>query len=250
MNKVNYQKILDGIISNLQKTNTVPTLLLHVCCAPCSSYCLEYLSQYFKITVFFYNPNISERAEYQHRLNEEKRFISEMNFKYPVNIIEGEYSPLEYFSAVKGLENEPEGGERCKKCFELRLEKTARIAREMNFDYFTTTLTISPLKNAPLLNQIGERFEYAEQPSPDGLAQAFIIGADFIGDDSVAMVLGDNIFAGHGLKKRLEAAVHKAENGKGATVFGYYVDDPERFGIVEFDKNGKAVSIEEKPELP
>ena len=106
----------------------------------------------------FYNPNISERAEYQHRLNEEKRFISEMNFKYPVNIIEGEYSHLEYFSAVKGLENEPEGGERCKKCFELRLEKTARIAREMNFDYFTTTLTISPLKNAPLLNQIGERF--------------------------------------------------------------------------------------------
>lgn len=81
-----------------------------------------------------------------------------MNFKYPVNIIEGEYSPLEYFSAVKGLENEPEGGERCKKCFELRLEKTARMAREMNFDYFTTTLTISPLKNAPLLNQIGERF--------------------------------------------------------------------------------------------
>lgn len=158
MNKVNYQKILDGIISNLQKTNTVPTLLLHVCCAPCSSYCLEYLSQYFKITVFFYNPNISERAEYQHRLKEEKRFISEMNFKYPVNIIEGEYSPLEYFSAVKGLENEPEGGERCKKCFELRLEKSARIAREMNFDYFTTTLTISPLKNAPLLNQIGERF--------------------------------------------------------------------------------------------
>ena len=87
-----------------------------------------------------------------------KRFISELNFKYPVNIIEGEYSPLEYFSAVKGLENEPEGGERCKKCFELRLEKSARIAREMNFDYFTTTLTISPLKNAPLLNQIGERF--------------------------------------------------------------------------------------------
>ena len=92
-------------------------------------------------------------------------------------------------------------------------------------------------------HQFGVNLTYAVQPSPDGLAQAFIIGADFIGDDSVAMVLGDNIFAGHGLKKRLEAAVHKAENGKGATVFGYYVDDPERFGIVEFDKNGKAVSI-------
>ena len=99
-------------------------------------------------------------------------------------------------------------------------------------------------------HQFGVNLTYAVQPSPDGLAQAFIIGADFIGDDSVAMVLGDNIFAGHGLKKRLEAAVHKAENGKGATVFGYYVDDPERFGIVEFDKNGKAVSIEEKPEHP
>ena len=99
-------------------------------------------------------------------------------------------------------------------------------------------------------HQFGVNLTYAVQPSPDGLAQAFIIGADFIGDDSVAMVLGDNIFAGHGLKKRLEVAVHKAENGKGATVFGYYVDDPERFGIVEFDHNGKAVSIEEKPAQP
>ena len=158
MNKVNYQKILDGIIASLEKTDTVPTLLLHACCAPCSSYCLEYLSQYFKITVFFYNPNISEQEEYLHRLEEEKRLICEMNFKYPVSIIEGEYSPKEYFSAVKGLENEPEGGERCKKCFALRLEKSARIAREMNFDYFTTTLTISPLKNAGLLNEIGGHF--------------------------------------------------------------------------------------------
>ena len=99
-------------------------------------------------------------------------------------------------------------------------------------------------------SQFGIHLSYAVQPSPDGLAQAFIIGADFIGDDSVAMVLGDNIFAGHGLKKRLEAAVKKAEAGNGATVFGYYVDDPERFGIVEFDSEGKAISIEEKPEHP
>lgn len=99
-------------------------------------------------------------------------------------------------------------------------------------------------------SQFGIHLSYAVQPSPDGLAQAFIIGADFIGDDSVAMVLGDNIFAGHGLKKRLEAAVKKAEAGNGATVFGYYVDDPERFGIVEFDSEGKAISIEEKPERP
>lgn len=99
-------------------------------------------------------------------------------------------------------------------------------------------------------HQFGVNLSYAVQPSPDGLAQAFIIGADFIGDEPVAMVLGDNIFAGHGLKKRLKAAVENAESGKGATVFGYYVDDPERFGIVEFDKDGKAVSIEEKPEKP
>ena len=99
-------------------------------------------------------------------------------------------------------------------------------------------------------HQFGVELSYAVQPSPDGLAQAFIIGADFIGNDSVAMVLGDNIFAGHGLKKRLKKAVENAETGRGATVFGYYVDDPERFGIVEFDSNGKAVSIEEKPEHP
>lgn len=99
-------------------------------------------------------------------------------------------------------------------------------------------------------NQFGVHLSYAVQPSPDGLAQAFIIGSDFIGDDCVAMVLGDNIFAGHGLKKRLKAAVENAEQGKGATVFGYYVDDPERFGIVEFDKEGKAISIEEKPTAP
>ena len=99
-------------------------------------------------------------------------------------------------------------------------------------------------------SSFGIHLSYAVQPSPDGLAQAFIIGADFIGDDSIAMVLGDNIFAGHGLKKRLKAAAENAETGKGATVFGYYVDDPERFGIVEFDKDGKAVSIEEKPEVP
>lgn len=99
-------------------------------------------------------------------------------------------------------------------------------------------------------SQFGVRLSYKEQPSPDGLAQAFIIGEEFIGDDSVTMVLGDNIFAGHGLKKRLKAAIENAESGRGATVFGYYVDDPERFGIVEFDKNGKAVSIEEKPSKP
>ncbi|MEE3456604.1 MAG: glucose-1-phosphate thymidylyltransferase RfbA [Lachnospiraceae bacterium] len=118
-------------------------------------------------------------------------------------------------------------------------------------------LIISTPQDTPRFKELlkdGSRFgvnlQYAVQPSPDGLAQAFIIGADFIGGDSVAMILGDNIFSGHGLKKRLAAAVENAENGKGATVFGYYVDDPERFGIVEFDKDGHAVSIEEKPAKP
>lgn len=118
-------------------------------------------------------------------------------------------------------------------------------------------LIISTLQDTPRFedllgdgHQFGVNRTYAIQPSPDGLAQAFIIGAEFIGNEPVAMVLGDNIFAGHGLKKRLRAAVANAESGKGATVFGYYVDDPERFGIVEFDKNGKAISIEEKPEHP
>lgn len=99
-------------------------------------------------------------------------------------------------------------------------------------------------------HQFGVELSYAVQPSPDGLAQAFLIGEEFIGEDTVAMVLGDNIFSGHGLKKRLKAAVHNAENGQGATVFGYYVDDPERFGIVEFNEEGKAISIEEKPQKP
>ncbi|MBQ9513634.1 MAG: glucose-1-phosphate thymidylyltransferase RfbA [Clostridia bacterium] len=118
-------------------------------------------------------------------------------------------------------------------------------------------LIISTPQDTPRFSELlgkGEQFginlSYAVQPSPDGLAQAFIIGADFIGKDNVAMVLGDNIFAGHGLKKRLDKAVELAESGQGATVFGYYVDDPERFGIVEFDKTGKAVSIEEKPQQP
>lgn len=161
MNKINYQKELDKVIANNEKDGRIPTLLLHVCCAPCSSYCLEYLSQYFKITVFFYNPNISIKEEYDHRYNEEIRFISEMNFKYPVDIIQSEYNPQDYFSVVKGLEKEPEGGKRCAECFKLRLNESARVAKENNFDYFTTTLTISPLKNADILNSIGS--EYAKK---------------------------------------------------------------------------------------
>lgn len=154
MNKINYQKELDRVIDKITEEGKVPKLLLHVCCAPCSSYCLEYLSKYFDITVYFYNPNISIADEYNYRLSEEKRLVSLMPFEHPVKVIEGEYLPKDYFEYVKGLENEPEGGKRCEKCFRLRLESSARYAKEHGFDYFTTTLTISPLKNAQLLNSI------------------------------------------------------------------------------------------------
>ena len=155
MNKMNYQKELDRVIETHQAKGEVPRLLLHVCCAPCSSYCLEYLSQYFDITVYYYNPNISKKEEYEYRLSEEKRYISLKKFKHPVKLTESEYEPQEFFGAVRGLENEPEGGLRCKECFKLRLEASAKKAKEQGFDYFTTTLTISPLKNAALLNEIG-----------------------------------------------------------------------------------------------
>ena len=155
VNKRNYQKELDRTIAEIQQRGEVPKLLLHVCCAPCSSYCLEYLSEYFEITVFYFNPNISIKEEYEHRLNEEKRYISLKEFKHPIKITESRYDPQEFFAAVKGLEREPEGGLRCRECFKLRLEESAKKAKELGFDYFTTTLTISPLKNAELLNEIG-----------------------------------------------------------------------------------------------
>lgn len=157
MNKRNYQKELDKIIEMNQKENVVPTLLLHSCCAPCSSYCMEYLSQFFKITVYYYNPNISEQAEYAKRVEEQKKLISTMPVKNPVSFMEGEYKPEDFFAMAKGLENCPEGGKRCFKCYEMRLLSTAQRCKECGFDYFTTTLSISPLKNAEKLNEIGER---------------------------------------------------------------------------------------------
>ncbi len=154
--KQNYQKELEKKIQKLQADQKVPTLLLHACCAPCSSYVLEYLAEYFHITVFFYNPNITEAAEYHKRVEEEKRLIRELPVKYPVSFIEGAYEPERFVAEVKGLEQVPEGGARCEKCFALRLAETAKLAQEKAFDYFTTSLTISPLKNASLLNEVGE----------------------------------------------------------------------------------------------
>ena len=151
----NYQKELDKLIESIPD-GQVPTLLLHACCAPCSSYCLEYLSQYFKITLYFYNPNIYPENEYSLRSEEARRLINEMTFKHPETFLEGEFNPKEFYDAVKGFENEKEGGERCFRCYRLRLESAAKLAKEMGFDYFTTTLTISPLKRADKLNEIGE----------------------------------------------------------------------------------------------
>lgn len=187
----NYQKELEGILNTLEnKKSNVPELLLHSCCAPCSSYCMEYLRKYFRITVFYYNPNITEEEEYRKRVQEEKRLIEVYNRQaekwersregglsgirkgagqeksdkqeqagklYRIDIIEGDYEPASFLEMAGGLENCAEGGERCFRCYELRLRKTAELAKEKGFAYFTTTLTISPLKNAAKLNEIGGR---------------------------------------------------------------------------------------------
>ena len=154
-NRRNFQRELDVILKNTD-TNAPPKLLLHSCCAPCSSYVLEYLSQYFKITVFYYNPNIYPEDEFFKRAEEQQRLIKEMPLKNPVGFIEKGYDAAEFYDAVKGLEHIREGGERCFACYRLRLEKTAALAKELGFDYFTTTLSISPYKNAFKLNEIGE----------------------------------------------------------------------------------------------
>ena len=156
MNKRNYQKELDEIIEENEKNGTVPRLLLHACCAPCSSYCLEYLSKYFEITVFYYNPNIYPSAEFSKRADEVRRLISSMHTAHKVSLAVCECDEGEFYSAVTGFEDCREGGERCRRCFRLRLEKTAEYAKENGFDFFTTTLTISPLKNADVLNEEGE----------------------------------------------------------------------------------------------
>ncbi len=151
----NYQKWLDNELSRITDSDTVPRLLLHVCCAPCSSYVLEYLSQYFDITLHFYNPNISPASEYEYRAAELTRLVNEMPLFRPVTVDITPYDPTPFTSISQGYENLPEGGERCTKCYQLRLEEAARTAADGHYDYFTTTLSISPLKDARRLNTIG-----------------------------------------------------------------------------------------------
>jgi predicted adenine nucleotide alpha hydrolase (AANH) superfamily ATPase len=157
MNRKNYQRELERIIEQNIKEQRVPTLLLHSCCAPCSSYCLEYLSQYFSITDLYYNPNITDETEYRLREKELLRLISMQPHLHPVTFLAGAYEPEKFREISRGLEMCPEGGERCFKCYELRIREAAEYARRGGFDFFTTTLTISPLKNAEKLNEIGYR---------------------------------------------------------------------------------------------
>lgn len=160
MNKINYQKETEKIISSIADDG-VPSLLLHSCCAPCSSYTLEYLSQYFNITVFYYNPNISPSDEFYKRLDEQRRLIESLPSKNKISLIEGEYDYNDFVDIARGYEDVPEGGERCFRCYRMRLEKTAELAKEKGFDYFCTTLSISPLKNSQKINEIG--FDIAEK---------------------------------------------------------------------------------------
>ncbi len=150
----NYQKELDSLIESFGGER--PRLLLHSCCGPCSTYCLEYLSKNFDITVYYYNPNIEPAQEYFLRLSEQKKVIETLPFESGVSLIEGEYEPVKYIEFVTGLEGEHEGGTRCEKCFRMRLEKTAQVAKEHGFAFFGTTLTVSPHKNAAIINSIGE----------------------------------------------------------------------------------------------
>ena len=152
--KINYQKELDKILKRLEEEGRVPTLLIHSCCAPCSSYVLEYLSRYFRITVLYYNPNIYPESEYTKRIIEQQKLIKDMRFQYPVSFLAGKYDKEKFYEMAKGMEHLKE---RCMKCYELRLEEAAQQAAEGRFDYFTTTLSISPLKNSQKLNEIGVR---------------------------------------------------------------------------------------------
>lgn len=157
MDKVNYQVMLDGIINSLPEKEPPPRLLMHSCCAPCSSYCLSYLAEYFSITVLYYNPNISPEDEYYKRVKEQVRLIKSLPVKNAISFVEGEYEPLKFFQMAEGMEDMPEGGARCFKCYEMRQRRAAEYALAHGFDYFTTTLSVSPHKNAQVLNETGLR---------------------------------------------------------------------------------------------
>ena len=230
MSKINYSKETENIIDGVRLKGGAPRLLLHSCCAPCSSHCMEYLRQYFDLTVFYYNPNITEDREYQYRLAEEKRLIAEYNRQVDeqdfdgmhsgpgarkIQILEAPYDPENWLQAVRGLEMCPEGGERCGVCFEMRLRKAAKAAAEGKFDYFTTTLTISPMKNTALLNEIGmrlsEEYGVAWLPSDfkkkDGYKRSIELSRKF------DLYRQDYCGCGFSKAERVRAEHEKAESG-------------------------------------
>lgn len=184
MEKINFQKKMEEEISSLSYT---PSLLLHSCCGPCSSYVLEVLSEHFNVTVLYYNPNIYPESEYQKRLHEQIKIIENMPFKNPVKFMPCDYDENEFLSVAKGFENEREGGSRCEKCFILRMEKTAVLAKENGFDYFTTTLSVSPHKNALMLNNIGEalsekhgvKYLFADFKKKEGYKRSIILSKEY-----------------------------------------------------------------------
>lgn len=185
--KENYQLKTDEIINKIIKEEKVPTLLLHSCCAPCSSYVLSYLSNYFKITVFYYNPNIHPDDEYKKRKEEQIRLIKELKTKYKIDYLDCDYNPNEFFSIAKGLEQEKEGASRCMKCYFFRMKETAKQASTLHFDYFGTTLSVSPYKNASKLNEIGSFLEkeypvsflYADFKKRNGYKQSISLSKEY-----------------------------------------------------------------------
>lgn len=181
---MNYQVKLEEI---LDKLNNTPKLLLHACCAPCSSYVLEYLSNYFEITILYYNPNIYPDIEYNRRYNELKNFIPKRVYKNKVELIELPYNDKEYYQAVRGLELLGEKSERCYRCYAFRMEESAKYAKEHNYDYFTTTLSISPYKISSWINEIGEKLEtkydikylYADFKKKNGYKRSLELSREF-----------------------------------------------------------------------
>ena len=156
MNKKNYYIEFEKVIREIDLENP-PSLLLHSCCGPCSTSVLELLSDYFKVTLLYYNPNIYPREEYYKRLEEQKKVLEKVNGRFEIKFLEGRYDPAEYFDAVKGVEQLPEGSQRCFNCYELRLKEAAQFAKDLNMDYFATTLSVSPYKNAQIINELGEK---------------------------------------------------------------------------------------------
>lgn len=187
MEKINYDLKLTEIIKENELKQKVPTLLLHTCCAPCSSAVLLRLADYFKITVFYYNPNISPKEEYEKRKQEQIRFLQEFKTKHKISFLDCDYEEERFNEIAKGLEKEKEGGSRCFKCYHLRLEKTALIAKQNHFDYFGTSLTVSPYKNAAKINEIGEylakkhniNFLFSDFKKNDGYKKSILMSKEY-----------------------------------------------------------------------